>query len=62
MNYSKIKEICRKGYIGIIPGWNGRLKWDYSKDQLCFINEDYSISGDELKEKIINRNDLYYII
>lgn len=62
MNYEQIKKICRKGKLGIIPGWKGYLKWDYASDQLQFINGDYKMTQKELEDKIIDRNDLYYII
>jgi hypothetical protein len=32
MNYIEIKEICRKGKTGIIPGWVGYLDWNYGLD------------------------------
>ena len=62
MTFEQIKEICRKGKLGIIPGWKGYLKWDYASDQLQFINGDYKMTQKELEDKIIDRNDLYYII
>ena len=62
MNYEQIKEICRKGKLAIIPGWKGYIKWDYASDQLQFINGDYKMTQKELEDKIIDRNDLYYII
>lgn len=62
MNYEQIKKICRKGKLGIIPGWKGYLKWDYASDQLQFVNGDYKMTQKELEDKIIDRNDLYYII
>lgn len=34
MSYSDIKELCRKGKLGMIPGWKGYLKWNYSEDEL----------------------------
>jgi len=54
--------LCRKGYVGIIPGWTGYLYWDYAKDDIYFKNGDYRLEGEELFNKIKNRNDIYYII
>ena len=62
MNYTEIKEICRKGGIGLIPRWLGYLKWDYGRDELKFVNGDYTMWQKELEGKISNRIDLYYII
>ena len=62
MSYSDIKELCRKGKTGMVPGWKGYLKWNYSEDELQFINGNYKMSQSELEDKIINRTDLYYII
>lgn len=62
MNYQKIKEFCRKGKLGKIPGWIGYIKWNYALDELQFVNNDYKMTQSELEDKIINRNDLYYII
>lgn len=62
MTYLEIKELCKKGEVGIIPKWIGYLKWDYAKDQIKFVNGDYIMCQDELEEKIGNRTDLYYII
>ena len=62
MTYNEILNKCRQGKIGMIPKWKGYLKWNYSKDQLEFINEDYVMEQSELESKIKNRTDLYYII
>lgn len=62
MTYSEICDICKKGHIGRIPGWIGYLHWDYSNQELYFKNFNYILKGDELKNKILNRKDLYYII
>ena len=64
MTYSEIKDICKKGKWGIIPGWNGYLKWNYSLDELQFVNYNYIMTQSELEGNygITNRNDLYYII
>jgi hypothetical protein len=34
MSYSEIKNKCREGFTGKIPGWEGYLKWNYGIDQL----------------------------
>ena len=34
MTYTEIKDICRKGKLGIVPNWNGYLRYDYAKDEL----------------------------
>lgn len=62
MKYSDIKELCRHGKVGRIPGWVGYLKWDYGTDQIYFINGDYKMTQSELEDKIADRTDLYYII
>ena len=62
MTYSEIQKICIKGKLGIVPGWIGYLKWDYSKNKLRFVNEDYVMPQKELEDKIKDRTDLYYII
>lgn len=62
MTFSQIKDICKKGKIGLIPSWKGYLKWDYALNELYFINGDYRLSESKLKDKIKDRTDLYYII
>ena len=32
MTYSEIRKLCRKGEVGLIPGWKGYIKWNYAKD------------------------------
>ena len=32
MTYKEIKEICKKGKIGLIPNWKGYIKYDYYLD------------------------------
>ena len=61
MTYQEIHEICKKGKVGIIPGWKGYLKWDYAKNELYFFNENYRMNQVELEKHIINRDDLFYI-
>lgn len=36
MNYNEIKNICKKGKVGLIPDWKGYVKYDYSTDELYF--------------------------
>lgn len=62
MTYQEIKNICKRGYIGLIPGWKGYIKYDYFKNEIYFQNGDYIMKESELKDKIINKTDLYYII
>ena len=64
MTYNEIKELCKQGKIGVVPKWEGYLKWDYSLDQLQFVNNNYTMTQDELEGNygITNRTDLYYII
>ena len=62
MTYQEIYELCKKGKIGMIPGWKGYLKWDYTKNQIFFVNGDYTMNQNELEKHIKDRNDLYYII
>ena len=62
MSYSEIIDCCRKGNVGLIPGWKGYLKWNYSNNQIMFVNGDYVLDQSELEKKIGDRNDLYYII
>ena len=64
MTYTQIKDICRRGKIGLIPKWTGYLKWDYSKNEIYFQNENYIMTQAELEGNygIANRDDLYYII
>ena len=62
MTYTEIREICKKGEVGLIPRWLGYIKWDYGRNQLKFVNGDYVLWEKDLKEQIFNRTDLYYII
>ena len=62
MTLKELKPIIKKGHWGIIPKWQGYIKYDYYLDQLYFINNDYRLSEQELEDKLNNRNDLYYII
>jgi hypothetical protein len=36
MNISEIKYFCKRGKVGIVPGWEGYLNWDFSSDELIF--------------------------
>ena len=62
MTFSEIKQICKKGKVGLIPGWKGYLKYDYGLDELTFVNGDYLMRQEELENKLLNRTDLYFII
>lgn len=62
MIYNEIYNLCRRGKIGLIPGWIGYIKYDYNLNQLYFVNGDYILKEDELKKQIGNRTDLLYII
>lgn len=62
MTYSEIKNYCKKGKTGMIPGWEGYLSWNYALDQLQFKNKNYIISQEELDKQINKRTDLFYII
>lgn len=62
MTLRELKLFIKKGKVGLIPGWKGYIKWNYSKDQLQFVNGDYVITQSELEDKIKDRTDLFYII
>ena len=62
MNLEEIKDYCRHGYTGLIPGWTGYLNYNYSTNQIYFHNNSYTMSEDELNKMLKNRCDLYYII
>ena len=62
MTLEELKPIIRKGKTGLIPKWKGYIKWDYVLGQMYFINDGYILTEQELKDKLNNRNDLYYII
>lgn len=55
MTYQEIKNICRKGKVGLVPGIKGYITWNYATDTLQF-------DGDIRLSDIENREDLYYII
>ena len=62
MNYQQIYNLCKKGEVGLIPGWKGYLKYNYGTESLQFVNGDYILDQDKLEPQIKNRTDLYYII
>ena len=62
MNLDELKPLIRRGKQGMIPNWIGYIVWDYVSDQLCFVNNDYKLFEKDLKDKLGDRNDLYYII
>ena len=59
MTLEELEPLIKNGKVGIVPGWQGYLKWDYSLDKMYLKNGDDKLYQlDNLK----NRNDLYYII
>lgn len=62
MTLEELKPLIRRGKVGLIPKWQGYVKWDYVLNQVYFVNGGYILTEQELKDKIGNRNDLYYII
>lgn len=62
MTYNELRELCRRGKVGRIPKWVGYVKYNYGSEELQFVNGDYIMPESELKSKIGNRTDLYYII
>ena len=62
MTLNEIRLFVRKGHWGIIPGWKGYIKWNYSSDKMQFVDGDYVMPYEELKDKLKNRTDLFYII
>lgn len=62
MSLEDIKQKCKKGYTGLIPGWVGYLDWSYQNNSLYFHNGDYILEEKELEKLLNNRKDIYYII
>ena len=62
MTFQELKEVCKKGKVGLIPGWKGYAKYNYGLDELTFVNGDYLMRQEELKNKLLDRTDLYFII
>lgn len=62
MTLNEIKPFVKGGKLGIIPKWKGYIRYDYYLKQLKFVDGDYIIPENELKEKIKDRTDLFYII
>lgn len=62
MTLEELKPLIRNGKVGLIPKWQGYVKWDYVLGQVYFVNGGYILTEQELKDKIGNRNDLFYII
>lgn len=62
MTLEELKPIIRKGKLGLIPKWKGYINYDYVLNQVYFENNGYILTEQELKDKLKNRNDLYYII
>lgn len=65
MTLDQLKPILKNGKYynwGIVPGWNGYIKYNSILDELFFVNGDYRLYEKDLRDKLKNRNDLYYII
>ena len=62
MTLEELKPLIRKGKIGLIPKWKGYIKWNYVLGQMYFINDGYILTEQELKDKLKDRTDLFYII
>ena len=65
MTLDQLKPILKNGKHynwGLIPGWDGYIKYNPYSDELYFVNEDYILRGKDLEDKLENRNDIYYII
>ena len=65
MTLDQLKSILKNGKYhnwGLIPGWDGYIKYNPYLDELYFVNEDYILRGKDLEDKLKNRNDIYYII
>ena len=62
MTLNELKLFIRNGKWGLIPGWKGYIKWNYALKEMQFVNGDYKMPYNELKEKVNDRTDLYYII
>lgn len=60
MTLNQIKEVCKQGKIGLIPGWVGYIKYNYLTNQIYLENGDYKMYN--LEDQIKDRTDLYYII
>ena len=65
MTLDQLKPILKNGKYrnwGIIPGWIGFIKYNPYSDELFFTNKEYRLYENDLRDKLKNRNDLYYII
>lgn len=65
MTLDQLKQILKEGKYynwGIIPGWYGFIKYNSYLDEIYFINNDYKLNEKQLRDKLKDRNDLYYII
>ena len=65
MTLQELKPIIRNGKYynwGRVPGWQGYIKYNHYLDEMYFQNGNYIMNEQELREKIKDRNDLYYII
>ena len=62
MTLEEIRPFVRQGKWGRIPKWIGYVKYDPATQNLYFENNGYILTEQELKDKIKDRNDIYYII
>lgn len=62
MTLEELKPLIKKGKTGLIPQWVGYIKWDYVIGQMYFSNNGYILTEKELRDKLKDRDDLYYII
>ena len=65
MTLDQLKPILKNGKYynyGIIPEWKGFIKYNYFLDEVFFVNGEYRLEEKELRDKLKDRNDLYYII
>lgn len=65
MTLDQLKPILKNGKYrnwGIIPGWIGFIKYNPYLDELFFVNKEYRLYENDLRDKLKDRNDLYYII
>ena len=62
MTLQEIEQVCKKGKVGMVPGWEGYIKYNFGLDELTLVNGDYLMRQEELKNKLLDRTDLYYII
>ena len=65
MTLDQLKSLLKKGKYynwGLIPNWIGYVKYDFYLDEVYFVNKDYKLNEQQLRDKIKDRTDLLYII